>query len=312
MIQDKTVLSVKKLTKVFANFTAVKSVSFSIKKGEIVGLLGPNGAGKTTTIQMLLGLMKPTSGDIRFFGKSMALNRTEILGKINYMSGYGKMPWSLTVHENLRVFCHLYSIVHGEEKILTLANRFQMTDLLSKRFLDLSAGQATRVSLAKSFLNDPELVLLDEPTASLDPDIAYLIREFIIAMRKTHKTSILITSHNMKEVEELCDRVIFMNQGRVFATGTPKQLAKTFTHCEVSLYVSDGLKRVQSILLTMGLDSKATRRFITVTMEEEKIPDFLHALSSRGVSYQDISIDKPSLEDYFLSVSTKREVDNVS
>lgn len=312
MIASKTVLSVKNLTKVFGNFTAVNSVTFTIKKGEIVGLLGPNGAGKTTTIQMLLGLMKPTGGDIRFFGKSMALDRTEILGKINYMSGYGKMPWSLTVLENLRVFCHLYSIVHGEEKIQTLAERFQMTDLLPKRFLDLSAGQATRVSLAKSFLNDPELVLLDEPTASLDPDIAYLIREFVLSMRKTHKTSILITSHNMKEVEELCDRVIFMHQGRVFATGTPKQLAKTFTQCEVSLYVSDGLKRVQSILSTMGLESKATRRFLTITMEEEAIPDFLHALSSKGVSYEDISIDKPSLEDYFLSVSTKREDNNVS
>jgi ABC-2 type transport system ATP-binding protein len=306
-----TILSVEHLTKHFGAFVAVSDVSFTIKQGEIIGLLGPNGAGKTTTIQMLLGLMKPTSGNIYYFNQSLSVHRTDILKRINYMSGYGKLPWSLTVKENLRVYGHMYEISHVEKKIDELSERFMMKDLLSKRFLDLSAGQSTRVNIVKSLLNDPELLLLDEPTASLDPDIAQIIREFILGERERRNLSMLITSHNMAEVEEMCDKVIFLSHGQVYAVDKPEKLAKKITTISVSLYVTDGLKRIQQIVQDMELQSTSTRRFITVTILEKNIPQFLTAIAKAGIQYTDITIDRPSLEDYFLQVSKNKRRSHV-
>ena len=228
------ILHVDHLVKKFGTFAAVDDISFSVKEGEILGLLGPNGAGKTTTIQMLLSLMIPTSGAISFFGMSLFTYREEILQRVNTSSGYARLPWRLKVWENLDVYAHLYGVVHPKQKIEALAAQFDATDLLPEKFQDLSAGQMTRVLLIKSLLNDPELLLLDEPTASLDPDIAEKIRAYVMGERKRRGLSILITSHNMTEVEEMCDRVVFLNRGKVLAVDTPEGLAKRNTQAEVS------------------------------------------------------------------------------
>src|SRR3989344_6921657 len=160
----KVVLQVKNLSKTFKNFTAVDGISFAVKEGEIVGLLGPNGAGKTTTIQMLLGLMTPTEGEIQYFGKSLVTHREVILKRINHTSGYSRLPWRMSVWENLDVYGHLYSVVNHRTKIERLLETFELVGERNKPFQDLSAGQKTRAALIKAFLNDPEIVLLDEPT----------------------------------------------------------------------------------------------------------------------------------------------------
>lgn len=297
------ILEVKDLTKRFGNFTAVHHISFSIKEGEIMGLLGPNGAGKTTTIQMLLSLMIPTSGTITFFQKSLYTHREEILQRVNSSSGYARLPWRLTVWENLNVYAHLYHVVNPKEKIASLAQRFEAAEFLHHMFRDLSAGQMTRALLIKAFLNDPALLLLDEPTASLDPDIAEKIREYILEERQKRGLSILITSHNMTEVEEMCDRVVFLNHGKVLAVDTPEGLAKRNTQAEVSLMVKDGLKRLIERLKKEKYVYEEKNRFITVALPEGQIAFFLTEIGKQGIEYDEIEIKRPSLEDFFLSAS---------
>ena len=296
------VLQVKSLTKTFKNFTAVDGISFAVKEGEIVGLLGPNGAGKTTTIQMLLGLMTPTEGEIQYFGKSLVTHREVILKRINHTSGYSRLPWRLSVWENLDVYGHLYEVKNHHQKIRELAEAFEITDLLPRRVLDLSAGQTTRALLVKAFLNDPEVLLLDEPTASLDPDIADKIRDYIITERKKRSLSIFMTSHNMQEVEELCDRVIFLSHGQVLAVDTPDGLARRNKESEVQLMVKDGLKRLIQMASERKWNFNEKNRFITLTIPEEEIASFLNAISRQNIKYADIQIVRPSLEDFFLSV----------
>jgi ABC-2 type transport system ATP-binding protein len=300
---NESVLNVTNLKKVFGTFTAVDGISFSVGEGEIVGLLGPNGAGKTTTIQMLLSLMIPTSGSIDFFGMSLFAHREEILQRINTSSGYARLPWRLTVWENLNVYAHLYHVAKPKEKIASLAARFEATDLLPQTFRDLSAGQMTRVLLIKSLLNDPELLLLDEPTASLDPDIAEKIREYILGERQRRGLSILITSHNMTEVEEMCDRVVFLNHGKVLAVDTPEGLAKRNTQAEVSLMVKDGLKRLIERLQKEHYAYEEKNRFISISLPERQIAFFLTEIGKQGIEYNEIDINRPSLEDFFLSAS---------
>jgi len=297
------ILSVRNLTKKFGKFTAVDDISFSAREGEIVGLLGPNGAGKTTTIQMLLSLMTPTAGSIDVFGMSLFTHREEILQRVNTSSGYARLPWRLKVWENLDVYAHLYGVPHPKQKIEKLAAQFDATDLLPEKFQDLSAGQMTRVLLIKSLLNDPELLLLDEPTASLDPDIAEKIREYILGERKRRGLSILITSHNMTEVEEMCDRVVFLNHGKIFAVDTPSGLAKRNTQAEVSLMVKDGLKRLIERVQKEKFTYVEKNRFITISLPESSIAPFLMDVGTLGVAYDEIDINRPSLEDFFLSAS---------
>src|SRR5579872_210701 len=189
------ILEVKNLTKKFNDFVAVDNISLTLKEGEILGFLGPNGAGKTTTIQMLLGVLTPTSGDIFYFGKNLKLNREEILDSLNFSSTYTHLPWRLTVWENLLYTSFLYSIPDRKKRVMEVTEIFKLEQLLKRSMAQLSAGQKTRVNLAKAFLNKPKVLLLDEPTASLDPDIAQYIREFILAKRKESAVSIIITSH---------------------------------------------------------------------------------------------------------------------
>lgn len=223
-----TIIEVKKLTKAFGSVLAVNCVSFSIEKGKITGLLGPNGAGKTTIIQMILDLITPTSGEIKIFGKKIKTHREEILGRMNFSSAYIMLPYNLKVQESLLTFARLYGVRHPMKRVLALAEFFGITEFLPKMTASLSTGQLTRVHLAKALLNNPDILLLDEPTSSLDPDIADKTRKLLLEIKKEHGTTILYTSHNMTEVEEMCDRVIFINKGVVTDDDTPDQLIKKY------------------------------------------------------------------------------------
>lgn len=225
---SQVVIKVNLLTKVFDGLTAVDRVSFEILEGEIVGLLGPNGAGKTTILQMLLGTLVPTSGQIEILGLPLARHREEILRQVNFSSTYISMPNSLTVFENLMVFARLYGIPQPHHRILELLRIFEIERLQKKLSGTLSSGQLTRLCLAKALLNKPKILFLDEPTASLDPDIADKTRKLLKDIRLNAQVTILYTSHNMPEMEEMCDRIIFLNKGRIIAQGTPKELIDLF------------------------------------------------------------------------------------
>ncbi len=223
-----SVIEVKNLRKEFGKALAVDGVSFSVEEGTITGLLGPNGAGKTTTIQMMLDIITPTSGEINVFGLPLAKHREEILGQINFSSPYVALPLNLKVIENLLTFARLYGVKNPRKKILELAEFFEITDLLPKLTVTLSTGQMTRVNLTKALLNNPKILLLDEPTASLDPDIADKTRKLLKQIQKERGITILYTSHNMAEIEELCERIIFLQKGRIVDDGTPQELVKKY------------------------------------------------------------------------------------
>ncbi len=218
------ILQVKNLTKKFSakggDFTAVDNISFEINEGEILGFLGPNGAGKTTTIYILLGLITPTAGDIFIFEKNLETHRQEILQQMNFTSPYVSLPYRLTVFENLLIFAHLYNVPNPKKRIEELIDLFGIRNLRDEPVSHLSAGENTRVGLAKALLNKPRLILLDEPTASLDPQMAHEAREILLRVQKEERTTILYTSHNMAEIEKLCNRIVFLNHGRIIASGT--------------------------------------------------------------------------------------------
>lgn len=223
-----TVLSVEHLTKDFGAVRAVDNVTFAVNRGEIAGLLGPNGAGKTTTIQMILDLVTPTSGTIRVFGKDPRANREAVFNQINFSSAYVALPLNLTVAENLVTFARLYGVSRVRQKIEEVATVFAITDLLKRKTATLSSGQLTRLNLAKAFLNDPELLFLDEPTASLDPDISDRTLTLLEKLQKERALTIVYTSHDMVEIERLTNRVIFLLKGKVFADTTAKKLVEQY------------------------------------------------------------------------------------
>ena len=212
------------LSKNYSENKAVKNISFKIGKNEIVGLLGPNGCGKTTTIAMLLGLLKPTSGQILIDGISIENNRIELLHKMNFISPYIELPKKLTVKENLIVFSKLYSVKNFKDRIDYLSDTLRLNDFINKKTGELSSGQKNRVSFAKSLINSPSILLLDEPTASLDPETADFVRTFLENYKKEKKISILLASHNMNEVERLCASVLMMKEGKIIDKGSPKEL----------------------------------------------------------------------------------------
>ena len=207
-----SIIEVENLVKQFGKVRAVDGLFFRVEEGTITGLLGPNGAGKTTTIQMLLDLITPTSGTIRVFGKEYHSDREDILENLNFSSPYVSLPGNLTVYENLLTFGRLYGVKHLRAKIEELGDFFEIREFLGKMTYNLSTGQLTRLNLTKALLNDPKLLLLDEPTASLDPDIADRTRQLLKRIQKEKGVTILYTSHNMEEVEEICDSVIFIQR----------------------------------------------------------------------------------------------------
>ena len=227
------VLQVTNLTKRFGEFVALNDVSFSIKPGEILGLLGPNGAGKTTTMHMLLGLITPTSGAIHMFGLDLAAQREQILQAVNFSSTYISMPLALTVEENLWVVARLYGMSDIARRVDEMVKKLEMEEFRHKVTRKLSSGQMTRLTLAKAFLTEPKILFLDEPTASLDPDIAHKIRSLLKEERRSAGLSILYTSHNMREMEEMSDRIIFLQRGRIVAEGTAQQIVARFGQADL-------------------------------------------------------------------------------
>lgn len=297
------VLEVSNLTKKFGNFSAVDDISFSLQEGEILGMLGPNGAGKTTTLQMLLGSLTATSGQIRYFGKDFKTNREEVLEQVNFSSTYIHLPYRLSVEESLTYLSYFYDIPDREKRIQKIAEIFNLGPLLKKRNFQLSAGQQTRVGLAKAMLNLPKVLLLDEPTASLDPEVAKFIREFLLEEQNKFKMSVLITSHNMAEVEEVCDRVIFINHGKIVADDKPLNLARTINISHVELWVTKNKDKLFNYCTDRGFVTKEDGQYTTIDVSEKEIPDLLKDLADLGVAYEEISIAKPTLEDYFLQMA---------
>lgn len=234
----KTVLEVQNLTKTYGSFTAVNEISFSVKEGEIVGMLGPNGAGKTTTIQMLLGLTYPTSGSIEYFGKVFEKNREFCLSRINYASAFSHVQGKITIRQNLTIFAGLYDVKQPQERISELLEILEIKKYENELFWHLSEGQKTRVILAKALLNHPKLILFDEPTASLDPDIAEKVTILIKELQEKEHVAMLYTSHDMQEVEKICDRVMIMDQGKIVAEDTPLGLTKRIGTARLILTLS--------------------------------------------------------------------------
>lgn len=203
-------------------------LSFSLEKGSITALLGGNGAGKTTTLSMLLGLLEPSSGSIRLFGQDFIRDRFSVLGRMNFSSPYVDLPQRLTVRENLLVYAKMYGVSRPRERVAEVASSFRMEELLDRRMRKLSSGQKTRASLAKAMINEPEFLLLDEPTASLDPDTTAWIRDLLGQYRKERGTTILFASHDMREVELLCDEALLMKKGKLVVKGSPNSLLEKF------------------------------------------------------------------------------------
>jgi len=223
---DKLAIEIKNLNKKYDGVSAVKNLNFKINKGSIIGLLGPNGCGKTTTIGMMLGLIKPTLGNVFINEKNIdnENNRTNILEKMNFISPYVELPKKLTVEENLKVYGNLYGVNNLKEKIYNLMKELNLLDFKRRKTGELSSGQKNRVSLAKALINEPEILLLDEPTASLDPDVGDYIRAYIENFASKKNTTILLASHNMNEVERLCHEVMMMKNGEIIDRDTCKNL----------------------------------------------------------------------------------------
>ena len=219
-------LEVIGLSKIYNNKDAVKDISFKVNKNEIIGILGPNGCGKTTTIGMILGLLKPSNGKVLINGIEIEKKRVDLLNHLNFISPYIELPKKLTVKQNLEVYGRLYDVKNLKKKIEMLSEELRLSEIINKLTGELSSGQKNRVSLAKSIINNPTVLLLDEPTASLDPETGDFVRSFLESYQKENKASILLASHNMSEVERLCSSVLMMNKGSIVDSGKPEQLIK--------------------------------------------------------------------------------------
>ncbi len=299
-------LSVRNLRKSFGSFVAVNGISFRVPNGRIVGLLGPNGAGKTTTIHMLLGLIEPTAGGISYFGQPFALHREASLARINATSAFNELQGRVTVLENLVVFAELYGVSQPRVTIDRLADQFLLTPLLNRRYWDLSAGQKTRVNIVKSLLNEPELLLMDEPTASLDPDIADSVLTFIEQLRAERAVSVLYTSHNMSEVTRICDEVIFLDHGTIVAQDTPLGLTKRIERATLTLTFDAPVATVRQYLDGEQAQYQLPRKnVVTISTNEKEIPKLIFGLSDANVWITDVDVAKPTLDDVFLDIARR-------
>ena len=309
-----SVLTVKNLSKYFYEkkwfkpgqkpivVKAVDDISFDIEKGEILGLLGPNGAGKTTTVQMLLGVLTSSRGSISYFGKLFDTEHKECLKEVNFSSAYINLPNRMTVWENLVVYARLYEVPDRNKRIDRLLTDFECLEFKKKRINQLSAGQKTRVMLTKAFINYPKLILLDEPTASLDPDIAVKVRQFLLKQQREYKVAMLFTSHNMHEVQEICDRIIFLNKGHIVAQDTPRGLLRKMKKTELQLTLAKGKAFLEKYLKGKKLMYSSKDDTVKININEDAIPKVLYRLSEGGVRYSDLDIIRPTLEDYFLQI----------
>lgn len=294
------------LTKAFNHRKAVDDISFDIWPGEVVGFLGPNGAGKTTTIRMLLDILKPTAGELTIFGLAYLERKPEILRQMNASSGTLTLPGKLTVIENLRVFSDFYGIASPEKRVQEVLDRFDLAALKNLSLYSLSTGQQVRVSLAKAFLNRPRLLLLDEPTASLDPDVADRVRSSLIQAVKDEEITVFLTSHNMGEVEKVCSRVLFLNHGTIQAEGTPRELARRVKRWTVNLKTKRPLHELPKINLPKEADITVDQHDLIAEMDRTHVGPFLTELVKQGIEIESVSIREPTLEDFFVHSARRK------
>lgn len=281
---------------------ALKGVSFEVKEGEIFGIVGPNGAGKTTLINILSGLMYKDTGSVKIFGKEAHKNREELAERMNVSTAYSGLSGNLTVDENLRIFGKIYGVENPKEKIDEVLEIFEIEELRGKKIWNLSAGQKTRANLCKSFINEPELLLLDEASAGLDPHIAEITRNAIGKLNEEHGTTIIITSHNMEDIDTLSDRLMFLHQGKKLRTGTSESLKKDI-HIKVLEVEVDELtsKFVELIEHVNGELLGNTGR---VKIEQEKdIINILDRISELDLNIIDIEAKNPDLDEVFKKVA---------
>ena len=238
---NNNLINVVNLVKNFDEQSVIKNISFNVKKNSIVGILGKNGAGKTTLLGMLLGLITPTRGDIFILGKNLKLNKKEILSEINFQSPYVDLPKKMTVEQNLSFYSRLYGVKNFNIVIENLVDGLKIRDLVKKNYGSLSAGQKTKINLCKALLNKPKLLLLDEPTASLDPETSIFIRNYLLEYQKKNSSSILITSHNLDEVQAMCSNIILLKSGEIVSEGNIKQILKNYNYKTlIELFLSEG------------------------------------------------------------------------
>lgn len=298
------VLEVHNLVKEYGNFRAVDGISFTVPKGKVIGFLGPNGAGKTTTIQMLLGITIPTSGSVHYFGKDFDQHKGECLQRLNFTSAFNSLLGRLTVWENLIVFAHLYGVKEPEKKIKEISSYFQSEEILHKRYWDISSGQKTRANIMKALLNDPELILMDEPTASLDPDVADKMLSLIEELRSKRELTILYTSHDMNEVTRICDEVMFIDHGKIVAHDTPVGLTKRIKHATLQLMFDAEKKTIIQFMEKNNYKhSFANDNTVLIEIEETLIPKIIFGMGKENIWITDIEVKKPSLEDVFLQIA---------
>jgi len=298
------ILQVENLVKKYGSFWAVDGISFCVPRGKVVGLLGPNGAGKTTTLQMLLGVTLKNGGIIKYFGKDFSRHQQYCLQRINFTSAFSTLVGRISAWENLLVFAGLYEINQPKKKIMQLAENLEIADLLSVPYQNLSAGQKTRVNLVKSLLNDPELLLMDEPTASLDPDIADKTLSLIEDLKKSRNLAILYTSHDMEEVTRICDEVIFLDHGKIVAQDTPLNLTRSISGTQLQLTFNDSKDIIEHYLKACKYNYNfLSDHIVIIDVEVDLIPKILVGISKTDVEITDIEIRKPTLEDVFLRIA---------
>ncbi len=304
-------LEVRNLVKTFPTkegyIKAVDNVSFTVRKGEIFGLLGVNGAGKSTMINILSGLTAADSGEVLIFGKTFQQDEEDIKGRFNVATAYYQLHHLLTVKQNLLVYAQLYNVRNPQEKIDQLSARFMIKHLYQTRIKSLSSGEKTRVVLVKSLLNDPELLFLDECTVGLDPDMAEITREHLKEYNKKTGCTILFTSHYMPEVEKLCGRIAFMDQGKIITIGQAKTLVKELDKQTVELHLKGNLERAGRLLKELGIRHEQQQKIIRFTIKNRKnvLYPLLKRLIRNNIVFEDIRLEKPTLEEYFIKKSRK-------
>lgn len=281
---------------------ALRGIDFEVKEGEIFGIVGPNGAGKTTLVNILSGLLYKDTGSVKIFGKETKKNREALADRMNVSTAYSKLSGNLTVEENLKVFAKIYGVENRKQKINQVLQLFEIKDLRAKKIYHLSAGQKTRANLAKSFINQPEVLLLDEATAGLDPHIADVTRKAIREINEKHDTTIIITSHDMEDIDSLSDRMMFLHQGEILRTGTPDKL-KTDIHVKVLEVTVDEVNDEFEELID-HLEGDLEGETGKVKIEEEKhIIEILDRISEIDVTVIDIEAKNPDLNEVFKKVA---------
>lgn len=307
-------IEVRNLRKTFIHrnqiVKAVKGISFNVKKSEILGFLGPNGAGKSTTINMLIGLVEHDKGEIRILGKDPAKDWEYVRGNTNVAAAHEKLSDVLTVRQNLKVYAKLYGIKYPEKKIEELSEMFGLSSFLNMRTVKLSSGQHTRAVLAKSMLNNPKVIFMDECTVGLDPDVAERTRQIIKDYNKNTACSILFTSHYMYEVEELCKRIVFMDDGKIVKIGTPADIKKSMTKQTIELDIIKNKKKLISLLKDNNLNFQSLDKNLVsfdIDTKRHNLQKILHIITKEKIAFKNIHIYKPTLDDFFIKLARKNQ-----